>query len=320
METLVSPDTNVVPANPPRSLAGFWQRLFAFVIDGLIVGIPCTALGLSFRDYFLGSPDVAQLVGLTITLAYFSLLGSPFAGGKTLGQRIFHLRVTDKDGHPLSPGRSWARYLILITPFAASSALIARFTKPTLQEALDLILTIAAFLIIYLYLFNRRTRQSLHDVVVGSFVIDEPMDAPVFALPLWRGHWIILGSILAAGTLGLLVTAKLIEKSDVLTDITATQNAILASGATDNTSVMIVNNWTNGKTRKGLVVGTSWKGDANASTAKQIAQIALRTYPKASELDFVTVTFGGGFRIGFGTFSQVWRTSHTPQEWATNAE
>jgi len=40
----------------------------------------------------------------------------------------------------------------------------------------------------YLLLFNRRTRQSLHDLLAGSYVVRRGHDGPVPVAPPWRGH------------------------------------------------------------------------------------------------------------------------------------
>jgi uncharacterized RDD family membrane protein YckC len=319
-DSSLSLDTSADPVQPQRVIASFWQRLIAFIIDGLIVGIPCTALGLSFQDYFSDSPAIAELVGFVISLPYFSILGSSIGGGQTLGHRILHLRVVNRSGAPLSLARSTIRYLILLTPFVITSAIISGFANSTLQSLVDLFLLGVGIAIIYLYLFNRRTRQSIHDVALGSFVIDAPLTGPVIAPPIWRGHWIILGSIFLGVILALLIVSKTIEQSPVMTDLLATQKAISASGRNRDASVLIQSTWKNGKSGKGVVVAIGQRSDSDQAAAREIAEIVLKTYPKASELDFIAVRFSGGFRIGFGSVSKSWSVSHTPQEWAENAQ
>jgi uncharacterized RDD family membrane protein YckC len=89
-------------ASGPR--ANFGQRLVAYVIDIVIVGI-VAAIGFAINDalgYFL-----AFALGL-VYFAYFE--GSP--SGQTLGKKLLKIRVIDfNTGGPIGFGRAIVRYI-----------------------------------------------------------------------------------------------------------------------------------------------------------------------------------------------------------------
>jgi len=53
---------------------------------------------------------------------------------------------------------------------------------------------------VYLYVFNRRTRQSLHDLVAGSIVVKAAEPARKVSVVTWRGHYVATAIILVAAT------------------------------------------------------------------------------------------------------------------------
>lgn len=50
--------------------------------------------------------------------------------------------------------------------------------------------------IIYLFLFNRRTRQSLHDLIAGSFVLKSDAPEGPVTVKIWRGHYVVVAILL----------------------------------------------------------------------------------------------------------------------------
>jgi uncharacterized RDD family membrane protein YckC len=89
---------------PSGPRANFGQRLLAFIIDGIVVGIPFVIL-------FLISRPLGWVVGALISLAYFTYFeGSP--SGQTIGKRVLSIRVIDfSAGGPLGFGRGFVRQL-----------------------------------------------------------------------------------------------------------------------------------------------------------------------------------------------------------------
>jgi uncharacterized RDD family membrane protein YckC len=132
------PGTMGIPYARPF-YAGFWLRLVAHLLDGLIVGVPMSVI---FAVIFFGfggvawihshipshletEPDATQvfeiirgllgfyalliLVGVAISWLYYALMESSERQA-TLGKAVLNLKVTDMSGNQISFGRASGRY------------------------------------------------------------------------------------------------------------------------------------------------------------------------------------------------------------------
>ncbi|MBP2707161.1 RDD family protein [Microbispora sp. RL4-1S] len=141
-------------AGPP--LAGRWRRLFAGIVDAIIVGLISSPFAwsgwmvLGSRAGATGGVDVSQafLAGV-IGFLYYWLLQS-FWNGWTVGKRLFGMRVVRDDGSPAGPGTIAVRQLV---------------------EVLLGWLCILGLVDLAWILFDRR-KQALHDKAAGTLVVD----------------------------------------------------------------------------------------------------------------------------------------------------
>jgi uncharacterized RDD family membrane protein YckC len=120
------------PAFPAMAYAGFWLRVVAYLIDGLLAGIGFSVLALigvamvgvgHFKDFAQGAnnpddfftPDVIGIVFVLAAVAvvmvwlYYAGMESSIYQG-TLGKMALGLIVTDLDGRRISFGRATGRY------------------------------------------------------------------------------------------------------------------------------------------------------------------------------------------------------------------
>jgi uncharacterized RDD family membrane protein YckC len=156
----------------------FFQRIFAAVIDGIIL----VAVFLSVTAPLLGlfSPETV-LVQTGINLFYYAVLNSAWGGGATLGKRLMGLRVIDRHGDFIGIGRSLWRsgFDLLPTGVGAYLAVLLQGTTLPLAEIGAAAGTAFALTNIYLYICNLQTRQVLHDLVAATFVVqDETSERP----------------------------------------------------------------------------------------------------------------------------------------------
>ncbi len=93
------------PESPPgtwrgRTLARWWQRFGAALLDGLIVGVPIGAIAIAVE------PALGFLLGLVAALTYYPLLmmRKGEANGQTLGKQIVGIRVVLESGEPFTYG------------------------------------------------------------------------------------------------------------------------------------------------------------------------------------------------------------------------
>jgi uncharacterized RDD family membrane protein YckC len=149
--------------------AGFWKRVFAYLIDSLLLGavgliIFLPMIGLLGVNVFLYEADgmepspgmtamliiaivVGSVTALICTWLYFALMESS-AGGATLGKMAIGIKVTDMQGNRLSfwraTGRFFAKYISGLT--FGIGYLMAAFTQQ---------------------------KQALHDILAGCLVVNK---------------------------------------------------------------------------------------------------------------------------------------------------
>jgi uncharacterized RDD family membrane protein YckC len=221
-----------------RVISGFWRRLLALFLDLVVLGVAFQVLesGASGKILVDGRAFVvgpfwslggwSHLVATCVALVYFGVLNSSIAWGQTIGKRVMQIQVIDRSGHAISPGRSFLRSAVLVAPFSLNGLDIPP------SALMYLIFCFTGFIlfgfgdaIVYLYIFNRRTRQSLHDLIVGTFVTETTLRstynfhdllAAVFVSQrpppgqvvgsIWRPHLIVVGVWLVVVSVLLVVT------------------------------------------------------------------------------------------------------------------
>ena len=134
---MMLPSTPVIaPISGTLPYAGFWVRFVAYVIDGIVLGIPFTLIAIvlifRFRRFALmagggpfGRPDAAFMAPMF--LGFFFALGLfvvaqwlYFAGMEcsarqaTFGKAAMSLRVTNLRGQPLTFGHATGRFFAKI--------------------------------------------------------------------------------------------------------------------------------------------------------------------------------------------------------------
>jgi uncharacterized RDD family membrane protein YckC len=319
----VYPSTPITPdKTPTRVVAGFWRRIIALAIDSLIAALPCGILGAVFYDFFSRSEAYGFLVGFPLTLLYFGILGSSLGGGQTLGHKVTGIRVVDRNGKSIPLNRSLLRYTILLAPFLLRSGAFPISGFFVSKAILDWLMLVSTLAIIYLYIFNRTSRQSLHDLAADSYVVDADSIGAVESPPCWAGHWAILGGVSLATAALSLAPQNMVGQRGIFSELSAIQKAVLSSGDVQNAGVYVQKNWANGDTKSGLTVEVVWRGKAPATekAAAEIAERVLLADPHAMDRDFITVNSLEGFRIGLATFSKKSRISHDPATWMKEAQ
>ena len=135
--------------------AGFWRRLLAAILDGLILGCIWLLLGLVLWGVLLLSRLSREETGIVLSVfgsilaalaswIYFTCFESS-AGGATIGKLAVGIAVTDEQGQPISYARANGRYW--------SKALSSIFCVGFLMAA-----------------FTSR-KQALHDLIAGTLVV-----------------------------------------------------------------------------------------------------------------------------------------------------
>ncbi|GHE41284.1 hypothetical protein GCM10017673_49530 [Streptosporangium violaceochromogenes] len=142
---------------PPLRLGGRWRRLFAGILDIVIVGIvssPFTYRTVDSvwnpeRGVFVQIPVQHTLLASLVGFLYYWLL-TAFWNGQTLGKRLFGLRVVDAGGRPVGVGQAAIRELVAWVLYATCCL---------------------GWVNLAFILFTRR-KQAIHDMAAKTLVVD----------------------------------------------------------------------------------------------------------------------------------------------------
>src|SRR5271154_1818081 len=297
------------PAQPPSSaspppflpradvdyICGFWRRVVALLVDLTVLFLLLAFPASQWFSYFSSHPTAALTLGFVVTFPYFIMLNSRIGHGQTLGKKLAKIRVADVHGDPISLQRSTLRCCALVTPFFFGNV---QFTCTAgfcaLTTVLAWLLGAWEFAIAYLFIFNGKTRQSLHDLVAQTYIIDAELWPLQHAKPtvtnpdpvvgwfgsqvvtreqIWTIHFIIVGAILLTLGLGGMFASNKVEEMGPFPDLLAVQSAILQSGKVRTAGVTIKHDWTNGRTSNSIVV-TVTPSNAQTDDKAQAQEIA----------------------------------------------
>jgi uncharacterized RDD family membrane protein YckC len=106
--------TGVAPQR--QEIAGFWRRLFAFLLDGVLLGVLGFCIGLAAYDNLVALGDWGRALGFCIALGYFGVMDSELTGGQTVGKLLTGIKVVTATGVPLRVGASTLRATIFCIP------------------------------------------------------------------------------------------------------------------------------------------------------------------------------------------------------------
>jgi uncharacterized RDD family membrane protein YckC len=150
----------------PTEYAGFWLRVVAAIIDGVLLGVVNSVIGAFFGGgiaaavaqikpgeevssatimAIFGAVGTMILITLAIQFVYFAYLESSEKQA-TVGKMVLGLKVTDMSGQRISFGRAAGRFLgkFLSSMILGIGYIMAGFTEK---------------------------KQALHDMVAGTLVV-----------------------------------------------------------------------------------------------------------------------------------------------------
>jgi uncharacterized RDD family membrane protein YckC len=137
------------------SYAGFWKRVAAAIIDGIITTIGGFAIGFVFGMVMVagGTDDPAVLegmgniLGIILGWVYFAVMESSPTQG-TLGKMALGIKVTDIEGNMIGFGKATGRH----------------FGK---------IISAIILLIGFIMVAFTQKKQGLHDMMAGCLVVNK---------------------------------------------------------------------------------------------------------------------------------------------------
>lgn len=153
-------------------LATRLNRFFAFWIDMFIIKLVVSMSSLALGDFYARLGSWGKVFGALIALFYFGLGDSALFGGQTLGKLAMGMRVADKHCEGISIQKSFFRSFWLFLRFALDDQSFSSSKYILILFLEGLVFYSISFLEFYFFIVNRDTRQSLHDLIAGTFVIE----------------------------------------------------------------------------------------------------------------------------------------------------
>lgn len=123
---------------------GFWLRLAAGLVDGILLGLFCSALTYGMDKGTANATETA------VNLLYATFLPLLW-GGYTVGKRLLSIRISRSDSLPLSLGT-----MLLREVFGKMLLAIITF---------GITLVISAFMVAL-----REDKRAIHDLISGTYV------------------------------------------------------------------------------------------------------------------------------------------------------
>jgi uncharacterized RDD family membrane protein YckC len=309
------------------NISYFWPRIFAYILDIIIICIVGLVLGLIFGEIFIQMGTYARFVGFVLIFSYFGIFNSKIKAGQTYGKKAMNIQVVDRNYNLIPPGKSFLRSFILIIPFYFNN-----FLPTSILISNTYIFIWASFFIffiglIYFYIFNTKSRQSIHDLICGTFVVKSDLKhkSNLESEPLSQSFLtgLVIVIFIFLGILSLFKnpiydqeTAKCQVLAQRLIQEDMYYNPLVQfryfqkfkPGKTNENSSSI---------GKVIIIQVNWKGEKNDIHPEiyKLADIALKTYPDADNLDYIAVRILRGFNIGLAFFNYSDALNFTPSQW-----
>lgn len=297
--------TSDVSGTSGVEIGGFWRRLFAFLIDMFLLGLVGGLLTYAFFDQLVQLGDLGRVIGFGIALVYFGVTYSSLTGGQTAGKWLLGLRVLDRQGQFLSPLKGMARYSIWAVPYFGNGlnvqlgSGVPDLVRWFVWGVLAVVVFGGLFSVVYLFVFNRKTRQSLHDLVMGTFVVRTGAAGRPIRDRIWPGHLWINTGLLGVLAMGLVTLGLYLPMLSFFSELNRVRRAVSRHPKVIRASVK--KNWTRSArgqstSLSATVVTRSWED--RGSIHRTVARDVVRNYENLDGIDRVVVQVRYGVDIG----------------------
>ena len=270
---------------------------------------------------------MGALLGFVIALVYYGFMNSVLANGQTIGKRVMKIRVTGLNGAAISVPRSFVRYLILGTPFFLNGAAIP---PRTIDSWIGTLIAIIIFgvggSIVYLFIFNRRNRRSLHDIMAVTCVAR--IDAAAEAAPnlkIWFGHGIVI-SLFIVIMVGCSFALKKFAERWGYKELVGLQSTLMEepniwyAAVFSGKGFKANSGGITPSTTTAVGVWVSRAADNYDALANRVAEITLNKFPNAESGNRLVVTVTYGYDLGLATTHTSRLYDYSPSEWHTRLE
>jgi len=303
---------------PP--VAGFWRRIVAFFLDGLVLGAAGQAVAWSFSPLWYRIGPYGRLLGFFLALVYFGVLDSRIGRGQTPGKRVLKVALRDATGESIGVGRSMLRTLIWLAPVTLNGWTLPIMSNVVVSGVAGVVLFGVGGAVVLTMVFNRRTRQGIHDLLTHTYVVHTD-GWPVEALPVaGRLPWVLAGSALALSIALVPIGGILASRSNTpLQEMLAVQRTLQGDGRFFSTSVMDQSFFEGGgETTRVLRIQVWFKGkptDAERTAVLNDLAAAALTLDDVDRFDLLRVDVMSAYDLGFASGYMITGEDATVDAW-----
>jgi len=314
------------------------SRFAAYLIDIILLGVFGMILGLLLRSSFAKMGYQGLLVGFSISLAYFGFCNSKIFKGQTVGKKTLNLRVVNSDYSTLSVWKSILRSSIYTIPFFFLNYRIIGWSELSASYVGKSIICLSFLIVLPIhFIMNTPTRQALHDLFLGTYVINTNGYSEV---PLGKSRILptTITGIIAVFLISLFVLLNIINKNknQVVQELVPIKEKIdnldkvAYSAISRNTSTtrqfgsdeISKSNYLliNIVLKDNLISGASPDDLEKISPVKDAIKIVLSDYKELNNLDYIQVSLMYGFNIGISKSSRYLTSYCSVDEWRQKIE
>ncbi|MCE2962961.1 MAG: RDD family protein [Chitinophagales bacterium] len=163
--------TEIHPAHLLKRVAALFVDLGILYAVGFFISI-------LFEDPLLALGNYKLLIGVLVSIIYFTFFHSEFGKGQTLGKKIFGFRVVSLNGGYLNLGEALIRSAIFAVPYCLSDLLnINSENSIGIFDFVRYTIIPASLFINHFFIFLNPLRQCYYDTLINSVVIEEVGDS-----------------------------------------------------------------------------------------------------------------------------------------------
>lgn len=282
-------------ASQQNSVASVWKRIFAFFIDSVLISLSFLILVAFFLEkQALEHPDLIAWIMFLMAFGYYSILNSRIGGGQTIGKRLLGIKVVDENSQTISVLRSFFRYFFLSLILSNTSSYLVLYPHNLL--IFD-VLTGGVFVAAtYLFFFNTKTRQTIHDLLVRTYVVNAKVKNVQLG-SVWKYHYLVAAVLFLA-----FCSYSLIESKQRYQEFSEIQTAIKNQTGFDLVKIKIEDRKkTKGRNVLKVEVQVDQQNYKNKQLAQQVSNIVRELYPKSSKYDALDIELKYGYDIGWSS-------------------
>lgn len=183
----------------PKWLAGLWLRIWAALVDIILLICIFTLLDIFFGDFFDSTGVNRHFLNFCMALGYYGIGNSCILNGQTFGKKLCKIRVVTRDNQTISLIKSFGRFCVLGIPVFLNNTEF-RLDSFLIFIANTFFVFGVDFSLPYLYICNCATRQSVHDLVFDTYVVNSIAET-VSLNKIWRPHFNVVGFFCIASVL-----------------------------------------------------------------------------------------------------------------------